>query len=255
MPEGNHAAAPVQDVLSAFGLLSRLPVPQARTHRAAAAWAFPLVGLAIGAIATGVGLGLMQAGLSPGLAAALMLGLGIFLTGAMHEDGLADSADGLFGGWTPERRLEIMKDSRIGTYGTLALITSALALWAVTEALLRQGDWAVLIAAQGIARAVMAGVMVALPPARKTGLSAGVGRPPFGAALLAAALALSAALALTGEPLQVLAMGAGAALAGLWVARLALSRIGGQTGDILGAAGQMALIAALAAAQMQGAAP
>ena len=255
MPEGDRAASPVQDVLSAFGLLSRLPVPQARVHRAAAAWAFPLVSLAVGAMATGAGFALVWAGLSPALAAAVMLALSVFLTGAMHEDGLADSADGLFGGWTAERRLEIMKDSRIGTYGTLALILSALVLWSATETLVQQGNWGALIAAQVLARAVMAGLMVALPAARKTGLSAGMGRPPRGAAFLATALALGAALALTGDLFQAMAMAAGAVLAALWVARLAMARIGGQTGDILGAAGQMALIAALLAAQMQGAAP
>ena len=112
------------DLRLALGLLTRLPLPSTpdMARGAQAAWAWPLAGLApaaLAALAMALGSAL---GVLPGVAAALGLAVSVMVTGAMHEDGLADTADGLWGGWTPERRLEIMKDSRIGAYGVIALI-------------------------------------------------------------------------------------------------------------------------------------
>ena len=118
------------------------------------------------------------------------------LTGAMHDDGLADSADGLFGGWTPERRLEIMKDSRIGSYGTLALLLVTLLRWSALAVVLAQGHWGAVLAAGAISRVPMAALMASLPPARVTGLSAATGRPAPGIAALGVGIALIAAEAL-----------------------------------------------------------
>jgi len=113
------------DIPAAIGLLSRLPVPvdtDLATRRGArAAWAYPLAGLVVGALAGLVAQVALWLGLPPSIAALLALAAMIAITGALHEDGLADSADGLWGGWDRARRLEIMKDSRIGTYGVLAL--------------------------------------------------------------------------------------------------------------------------------------
>lgn len=116
-------------VRAAFELLTRLPVPAATDWRAEdtvdGAAAYPLVGLALG-FGLGAVAGLLAwCGLTPALQAAGLVLAGLLATGALHEDGLADAMDGLFGGWTPERRLEIMRDSRVGTYGALALV------WAV----------------------------------------------------------------------------------------------------------------------------
>ena len=132
---------------------------------------------------------------------------GVILTGAMHEDGLADSADGLFGGWTVERRLEIMKDSRIGTYGMLALLLSGLARWAALTALIAAGPiWPVLIAAGALSRAPMAVMMALMPNARQGGLSASTGRPPLPRAALGCGIALAIALPLgSGWPLLLAA--------------------------------------------------
>lgn len=237
----------LQDVLSGFGLLTRLPVRQAKSHRPDAAWCWPVVGAVVAALATLPALGLMAVGAGAGAAAAIVLGLSIFLTGAMHEDGLADAADGLFGGWTREQRLEIMKDSRIGTYGMLALLITTLASWALIEGLLSTGDWPVLLAAGALSRAPMAVLMARMENARKGGLSAGVGRPAPWSALLACGLALLLALALMQDGPRVAAMAGAAGLAAFGVARLAQARIGGQTGDILGAAQQMAFVASLLA--------
>ena len=113
---GNKGFAP-GDILVALGLLSRIPVsvdPELAVTRAATAtWAYPLVGAVLGGLAGLVGSILLELNLPSGMAAALALGVLVLLSGAMHEDGLADCADGLGGGHDRERRLEIMKDRRI----------------------------------------------------------------------------------------------------------------------------------------------
>ncbi len=233
------------DVKSAFGLLTRLPAPRTDRHRPDAAWAWPLVGAVVGGLSVAVGWVALSLGLPAGLAAALMLASSALATGALHEDGLADTADGLFGGWTPERRLEIMKDSHIGSYGTLALLLVTLAKWASLGVLLDAGAYAAIIAAAAISRAPMAMIMALLPNARTSGLSQSVGRPSVRVALVAAALGLMIAAPLG---LGALPMAAAVIATGYLVARLSLARIGGQTGDILGASQQLAELAALAVA-------
>lgn len=244
-PERDTATRLLGDVATAFGLLSRLPAPGHDHHRPAAAWAWPLVGSVVGALAAGTGWAALMAGLPAGVAAALALAVGTMATGALHEDGLADSADGLFGGWTRERRLEIMKDSHIGSYGTLALLLVTLTKWSALMTLLPAGGFGAVIAAAALSRAPMAMIMARMPNARAAGLSQSVGRPPVAAALVAAGLALliSAPLGLTAGAMALAAAGAATA-----VAVLAQTRIGGQTGDILGASQQMAEVAALCAA-------
>jgi adenosylcobinamide-GDP ribazoletransferase len=117
-------------------------------------------------------------GLPPGIAAGLALGAGILMTGALHEDGLADCADGFWGGHTAERRLEIMKDSRIGAYGVLALILVIGLKWLALAALIEHGAlWAAVLVPACSAGAAMAWVMASLPFAREDGLARHVGRP------------------------------------------------------------------------------
>ncbi|MBC2833903.1 adenosylcobinamide-GDP ribazoletransferase [Paragemmobacter straminiformis] len=238
----------LQDLVSAFGLLTRLPVPQGWPMRgAASAWAWPVVGLAVALVAAAAGSLALALGLPAGVAAAVTLAASALVTGAMHEDGLADTTDGLFGGWSRERRLEIMKDSAIGSYGTLALVFTALTRWSALTALMAAGaHWAGLVAAAALGRAAMAVVMQALPNARDTGLSSSVGRPGPRIAAASAAIALVIAALATGT--ASFAIVPTAALAALAVALLARARIGGQTGDILGATQFLAETAALATA-------
>jgi adenosylcobinamide-GDP ribazoletransferase len=235
------------DPLAALGLLTRLPVPvngdRAMARGAAAAWAYPLAGAVVGGLGGAVHWFAVALGLPPTVAAGLTLAALVVITGALHEDGLADTADGLWGGWTPARRLEIMRDSRIGTYGVVALVLSLGLRAGALAALPGPAALPALIACGALSRAAMVTVWAALPPARRDGLSAGTGRPDPRAAALGLALALSIAATLCGAPGMVAAL---AALAGAGlIGAIARAKIGGQTGDILGAAQQVAEIAAL----------
>ena len=238
------------DLLSAFALLTRLPLPNHRGTGAGSAWAWPLVGAVLGACGAALASGALWLGVTPGVTSVLVLALGAMLTGGLHEDGLSDTADGLFGGWTRDRRLEIMKDSRVGSYGVLALVLVTLARWSALTALLVYGDhWAALVATGAISRAPMALVMALLPNARGSGLSHATGRPAPGVAVVALGLATGLALAVLGWS----ALGPLVVAAGIMVVLsvVALRKIGGQTGDILGALQQLVeagCLTALAAA-------
>ncbi|MCX7287692.1 MAG: adenosylcobinamide-GDP ribazoletransferase [Rhodobacterales bacterium] len=232
------------DVLSAFALLTRLPLPDHTGTGAQSAWAWPLVGAVLGAITAVAAEAALWLGLTPGVVAAVVLALGAILTGALHEDGLSDTADGLFGGWTRERRLEIMKDSRVGSYGVLALVLVTLARWSALATALEFGSVWLLIAVGAISRAPMGILMSALPNARGAGLSHATGRPSLPVALAGVALAVVIAFVFAGP--AVLPMLALVAVATGLLARSAKARIGGQTGDILGAAQQLAEAACLA---------
>lgn len=206
-----------------------------------AAWAYPFVGVVVAGLAMGVGwLGVM-AGLPDLTNGLLIVAVLAITTGAMHEDGLADSADGLWGGWNIERRLDIMKDSRIGAYGVLALIISLGLRAGLYGAVLVDHLWAI-IAIAALSRAAMVGVMWALPHARQGGLSVQVGRVKWQTVLITAAVVGGICAALNVwliVPFVVLSM--------LVCMGIAHAKIKGQTGDILGATQQVAEISALLA--------
>ncbi len=238
---------------------SRLPLPRLSGEGDAHALpdfrliprALPLAALAIALPGALVLLIAGLAGLGTLLAATFAVTALVLTTGALHEDGLADSADGLFGGQTPERRLEIMKDSRVGSYGALGLGLSLLlrvtALAAILDA---AGAWAgaaIVLAAAPWSRSEGLRLLATLPPARPDGAAAAVGQPEANTVLIAFTLsaALSFGLVLAAA-LPVAGLVTGWALASLstWgLARLARRLLGGQTGDIIGAAQQIAEIA------------
>ncbi len=238
----------LDDLRTATAFLTRLPMPHpdgaspanfVRAHRL-----FPVVGAAIGGVVGLVCLALRALGV-PGLAgSALALGAGAILTGALHEDGLADVGDGFGGGRDAAAKLEIMRDSRLGTYGALTLMVSFVAkvsaLSALPDGVAVQG----LIAAHALARSVLPAMAMSLAYARKDGLAANAGRPDPGIAATAAALAF--VIALLALPFT-LALGAAlAAIAcALGMGLLAQRQIGGQTGDVLGGAEQVAETAIL----------
>lgn len=237
------------DVALAMSLLSRLPVETmykipdtAWAGQARAVWAFPLVGALLGVIAAGAGWVALSFGLSVWIAAGLVLATLIVTTGAMHEDGLADCADGFWGADTVKRRLEIMKDSQIGTYGVLALILVTGLRWLGYGLLLGQGIGA-LIAIAALSRGAIPAVMVALPHARAGGLSRTVGRPDRKMALIGAGLGFGIAVICLGwAALPAALVGAVAAIT---VALIARRKINGQTGDVLGAVQQIAELAVI----------
>ncbi|MDV7142794.1 adenosylcobinamide-GDP ribazoletransferase [Tropicimonas sp. TH_r6] len=240
-----------RDLALACALLTRLPIPVATefaaNRGAKAAWAYPLAGALVALIAGGIGWGALALGLSPMIAAGLVLAGQVIMTGAMHEDGLADSADGLWGGWTKERRLEIMKDSRIGSYGVLAMVLSMGLRWSAIAAL-GSALLPALLASALLSRAAIICLMAGLPNAREGGLSRAVGRPGAATVTLGVVLAVLLSLALTGWIGLGLALVAAAAA--LICAAIARAKIGGQTGDILGAAQQICEIAILAVASV-----
>ncbi len=247
MPKNDVSSPKLGDLPVALALLSRLPLnlpPDRFEHSARAAWAFPLVGALLGAIAGGVGMAATALGINTGFGAGLCLFALILLTGALHEDGLADSADGLWGGFDRQRRLDIMKDSHIGSYGVLALGgTLILRWWGIMLLLDNAGFLPAMIALGALSRLPMVLLMTALPHARETGLSHSVGRPAPGIAIVAVTLAvLCGGGMLMGAVWMALIV---TLLITLFVAQLAKSKIGGQTGDILGASQQLCEIALL----------
>lgn len=236
------------DLPAALGLLTRLPVPvdgaRAAARGARAAWAWPLAGVAVAALAVAAGGAALGLGLPPVLAAAVVVAVQVAITGAMHEDGLADSADGLWGGWDRDRRLAIMKDSHSGTYGVIALVLSLIARWAAVAALMAAPGWGwAIVAVAATSRAGMAVLSGALPVARPGGLSGRVGRPPAATVRAAVGIGFVVALVATGGSALAIAVWTALVLAG-WAA-IARAKIGGQTGDILGAGQQLAEITGL----------
>jgi len=233
------------DLPAAFGLLTRLPMridtDAAMARGAASAWAYPVVGAFLGAGAALVAGCAGWIGLGPGITAGIVLAFGIIVTGAMHEDGLADSADGLWGGWERVRRLEIMKDSRIGVYGVCAVGLSLLLRWAALAAILQtEIFWAALIAIGALSRATMVVLMTTLAHARQTGLSRSVGRPGAKTAWTAVGFAVAVVI-LSGFPGALLVAGLATLVCGV----IARNKIGGQTGDILGATQQVSEVVLL----------
>ncbi|MGE5505752.1 MAG: adenosylcobinamide-GDP ribazoletransferase [Actinomycetota bacterium] len=246
------AATPVGELHLAAVFLTRVPLPEVGpvgpgALAPAMRW-FPVVGAALGAAAAGVYA--VAAWLLPPLPAALVaVAALVLLTGALHEDGLADLADGLGArGGDRARRLEVMRDSRTGAFGVLALIFSV-ALRAAALAALPPG-WAAagaLVAAGALSRALMPAAMQAMAPARPDGLGVLAGVPHAGVAATAVGLGLAACVACLAVG-GALSAAVAAGLAAWAVGALAKRAIGGYTGDVLGAIQQAAEIAVLLAA-------
>lgn len=235
----------------AIGFLTRVPVPfgpdEAPRLTAAAPW-FPAVGAGVGAVAGGA---LALAAWLPGaeaagVAAAVGLAAGVVLTGALHEDGLADTADGLGVLGDRERRLAAMRDSRIGTFGAVALLLWLLVTWSALRVLPTGDAVPALVAAGAVSRWAILVHAAAGRPARPDGAVHALRVRP-GAALVATVVAgLAAGLAL-GPAAGAVVLLACAAVAVL-VAVLAHRAIGGVTGDTCGATAALAQAVALVVA-------
>jgi adenosylcobinamide-GDP ribazoletransferase len=238
-----------EEFKASLAFSTRLPLAPATSQTAKAvanaAWAFPVTGLVVGLIGALVFAVAHRLGLPAWPAAALSVAATLVVTGALHEDGLADTADGFGGGDSRQSKLDIMRDSRTGAYGVCALVLAlllrigALASFADAYAVV----WA-LIAAHSAARAAMVILMWLLPPARSDGLSFAAGSPPGESVAAAAAIAFIVLLFCL-HPVRGVVAALTLIAAVAMMAWLSMRQIDGQTGDILGAVEQVGEIAVL----------
>lgn len=228
----------------AIQFLTRIPLPGQigyTPERLAATPAYyPLVGVMIGAACAGI-YWLATLGLPDLVAVILALGAGLLLTGAFHEDGLADTFDGIGGGLTREKTLAIMKDSRIGTYGTVALIIALLLKVGTLTAMPDRLVITSLIAAHGLSRLSAVLVIATSRYVRNHGTG-----KPVATGLSAGGLVLACATGLAiialwplGQPYQAVFCGLLGLLFGHGLMRLFFEpKLDGYTGDTLGAVQQ-----------------
>ncbi len=232
---GGRLRTTVSDAALALAFLTivpvRTPAPGSRGLSGAAAW-FPLVGAAVGALAGGVRAAFDPL-LGPTPATLLALVALVGITGALHQDGLADTADGLGVRGDRDRRLAAMRDSALGAFGVLALIAWALLMLSALAPLPVHHALAALIAAAALARWAALLHAVATPPARPEGLGATF--QPSRAALATATVTALAATGLAAGPLPGLAALAAALAAAALSILTARRTLGGRTGDTLGA--------------------
>jgi adenosylcobinamide-GDP ribazoletransferase len=237
-------------LVAAFGFLTRLPLPGAPVvtgpDLGRAVGLFPVVGVALGLVVTGLG-NLLVGSIPELLAAVLMVALLAALTGALHLDGLADLFDGLAGGrGDRERVLAIMRDSRIGAQGAAALVLVLAAKVAAVAAALEGRDLVAVLVFPVVGRWAVVPLIVLYRPARAEGMAFAL-RPVVGTRELILATATLVVVALALGPAML--VGAGVALGltlllGLWLQ----ARLGGLTGDVYGAAIELAEVASLVTA-------
>jgi adenosylcobinamide-GDP ribazoletransferase len=247
----------VKETMRALAFLSRLPVPphwfagySGSLHDTVRG--FPLAGMII---ALPAALTLLIGALFdlPEIVTALLIVITLMITsGALHEDGLADVADGFYGGATTERRLAIMKDSTIGSYGTLALIASVLLRTALLAAIIDElgsvHALVVLIGTEAASRAVLVKFWQDMPSARAGGVADRAGTPKADGtnfALILGAVILAISYGTASGPLAVISAACLSALVFYGFSALCREKIGGQTGDTLGAIQQLTTISLL----------
>lgn len=204
---------------------------------------FPLVGLVVGSATAAVYWAAAQV-LPPAVAVLLSTAAGIYLTGAFHEDGFADACDGLGGGLTRERALEIMKDSRIGAYGAIGIVLLLAVKCAALAQLPPFAAIGALLVAHPLSRLMAASLIWRMDYARAEGKAKPMAEQMSGAEfLIATACCLPAVLAAAGlgwlDWRGIAIGGVAMALVTLWFARKLQRRLGGYTGDCLGAVQQL----------------
>ena len=239
----------LKDLYFSVVFLTRLPGPPwveaAKRPLATSMWAFPIVGVLIAAVGGAVFGFCNLLGLPIFVAALFTVVTMIIATGGLHEDGLSDLADGVWGGADPQQRLSIMSDSRIGAYGTIALITSVgsrtAAIAAISDPTLVLGA---LVATCAVSRGMMPIIMMVSRPAKEDGLGASAGTPAK--STCAVSLLLAFTITMLSAPGGWLICMIAAAMGTLLVCWLAQRALGGYTGDTIGASQQLAEMFALA---------
>lgn len=246
----------VSDLAVALGFLTIIPVPvrlfpEGTSFGRSFSW-FPLVGLIIGGILSGAAL--LSGGLLPDqVLAALLVALWAAVTGGLHLDGLMDSSDGMFCAKSPEERLVVMRDSRVGAFGVLGALVVLLLKFASLGALAGGGDVFVLIpalvAAPVLARWAMTFAVVAFPYHRHGDTLGDAFTREAGARQMlpatATALFVLGGLVFYVGLLPVVSAGIGAVVATCLVAGFALAKLGGLTGDVYGAIGEVVEVVVL----------
>lgn len=230
--------APLRDALGAVQFLTRVPIRLAHPPSLASCvpW-FPVVGAVVGAAVGGVAAGLME-WVPSSVAAAVAVLFGVLLTGAFHEDGLADTADAM-GGWSPEQRREILKDSRHGSYGVAALCGSIVLRIVCVATLGPAAAFGGLVAAHTLGRTASVATMAIASPPPTEGLGAdfmrSLSRPAAIVGVLAGLAITTLAVGWWAAPLAL-----AAGVAALFVATFTGRALGGVSGDVLGAVEQVA---------------
>jgi adenosylcobinamide-GDP ribazoletransferase len=243
----------IRDLILAAGFLTRVPMPSTDAGDRLlmrTGWCFPLVGAAIGVFGGLLALSAYLIGVPVFASALVALAGTALLTGALHEDGLADLADGFGGGHDRDAKITIMRDSRIGSYGVLALILATGLKASAITTLLSDGDATSLIIAMAVAhggaRALIPPVTLWLSNASEAGLGKMAGRPKMSTVQISLAISAVSLLIMLPASTAVVAGVIGCAAAA-GVAVLARHQIGGYTGDVLGAVEQAVEIAMLLA--------
>jgi adenosylcobinamide-GDP ribazoletransferase len=233
-----------QDLQTATAFLTRVPVRSAETRPldlTRAARVFPVVGAFVGAAAALFALLCNGLGMNSLLSATFGIGTAIALTGALHEDGLADTADGFWGASAREEKLRIMRDSRIGTFGVLAVVFSVLIRIAAVDEIMEAGaiaTLAALISAEAVSRHAMSALMATTHPARDDGLAVMAGTPARDSMRTSLLITLAIGvpgLWLAGGVTGIALAGGLALLAFMGIRDLGRRFIGGHSGDVCGA--------------------
>lgn len=235
----------VKGLVTATAFLTRLPMPQASPNLAGAWVWFPVVGGGIGALVGSVVLAGLAMGIPALVAATVAVGVSLLVTGALHEDSLADTFDGMGSGRRGAEAIEIMRDSRIGTFGSAALLFSLSVQITTLATISRELVLLAAISAHAASRG-FAVLVLHIRPASDTGLAAGAASTTrFGTRILACLLGIViAAVALRGRAWALLP----AILLGSLLVWWAHRRIGGITGDVIGAVQQVTLFTILVGA-------
>jgi len=252
-----HKNSFLSDTIRSLGFLSRLPLPNnwfdgAGDSLKTSVRAFPLAGAVLGLLA-GIALLISDYLKLPSVVSGLIaVGMLAAMTGALHEDGLGDTTDGFFGASTPERRLTIMKDSRIGTFAALALIIWTGIKVSLLAAIIDRAGACyaalALIGAEAASRAAMLALWHGLPSARPGGLADNVGRPSWETLVCACTIGLGILLVTIIPSGGFVGLIKALIISGVLLygfAKLCIAKIGGQTGDTLGAAQQICALAVL----------
>jgi len=246
MTNGASISGLSTDLKTGLAFLTRLPLVQSAPATGddvvRASWTFPVIGAGVGAFGALIYWLMHALGLHVFVCGVVAVAATLLITGCLHEDGLADTADGFGASGTPARKLEIMRDSQIGTYGAAALTLSLMLRAGAIASLVDPALAApALIAAHAGARAAMPVFMRRVPRARQDGLSAEAGAPPQRRSVAAVLIGLVVLFLCLGLSATLIAFALLAVALGL-MAWLSIRQIGGQTGDVLGALEQLSEI-------------